>query len=183
MCLHVLRSLLWCPFKLRHKNDVPLILSPSCLLKGSCFTQRQNVQNQMKEEQLKLEVRRACSHLTSGVVGLVRRVVTLVVLNQVWCFFEICGRSVFLCACVQLTVMSPWTWINIQMISYLHVNCAQRGTWTMYEYYTSTFITVLRTTHIIKYYTLELKHFMEAVRQAEAVVWVSVVSWTSSSLG
>ena len=44
--------------------------------------------------------------------------------------------------------MSPWTWISIQMISYLHVNCAQRGTWTMYEYYTSTFMTVLRTMHI-----------------------------------
>ena len=42
------------------------------------------MQNQMKEELMKLEVRRTCSHLTSGVVGLVRRVVTLVVLNQVF---------------------------------------------------------------------------------------------------
>ena len=61
------------------------------------------MQNQMKEEQVKLEDRRTCSHLTSGVVGLVRRVVTLVVLNQAWFFFEIC-RSVFLCTCVQLTI-------------------------------------------------------------------------------
>jgi hypothetical protein len=62
------------------------------------------MQNQMKEEQLKLDVRRTCSHLTSGVVGLVRRIVTLVVLNQVWGFLEICARSVFLCTCAQLTI-------------------------------------------------------------------------------
>ena len=52
---------------------------------------------------MKLKVRRTCSHLTSGVVGLERGVVTLVVLNQVWFFFEIC-RSVFLCTWIQLTI-------------------------------------------------------------------------------
>jgi hypothetical protein len=45
------------------------------------------MQNQMTEEQMKLEIRRIFSHLTSGVFGLVRRIMTLVVLNQV-CFFQ-----------------------------------------------------------------------------------------------
>ena len=36
---------------------------------------------------MKLEIRRIFSHLTSGVFGLVRRIMTLVVLNQV-CFFQ-----------------------------------------------------------------------------------------------
>ena len=40
--------------------------------------------------------------MTSEVLGLVRRIVT--VLNQVCVFFEICGRSVFLCTCLQLTI-------------------------------------------------------------------------------
>ena len=52
---------------------------------------------------MKLEVRRTCSHLTSGVVGLVRRVVTLVVLIQV-CFFRNLRSFLFLCTCVQLTI-------------------------------------------------------------------------------
>ena len=37
MCLHVLSSVLWCPFTFPHNDDVPLIFTPSCLLKGSCF--------------------------------------------------------------------------------------------------------------------------------------------------
>ena len=37
MCLHVLSSVLWCPFIFRHTNDVPLIFTPSCMLKGACF--------------------------------------------------------------------------------------------------------------------------------------------------
>jgi hypothetical protein len=51
------------------------------------------MQNQMTEEQMKLEIRRIFSHLTSGVFGLVRRIMTLVVLNQV-CFFQ---KSTVLC--------------------------------------------------------------------------------------
>jgi hypothetical protein len=37
MCLHVLSSVLWCPFKFPHKNHVPLIFTPSCMLKGASF--------------------------------------------------------------------------------------------------------------------------------------------------
>jgi hypothetical protein len=38
--------------------------------------------------QMKLEIRRTFIHLTSGVIGLVRRIMTLVVLNQVCCFIS-----------------------------------------------------------------------------------------------
>ena len=44
------------------------------------------MQSQMEEEKVKLMVWRTCSHLISGVVDLVRGVVTLVVMNQVFFF-------------------------------------------------------------------------------------------------
>ena len=36
MCLYVLRSVLWCPLRFPHKNDVQFIFTSSCLLEDSC---------------------------------------------------------------------------------------------------------------------------------------------------
>ena len=37
MCLYVLSSVLCCPLRFLHKNDVQFILTSSCLQDGSCF--------------------------------------------------------------------------------------------------------------------------------------------------
>jgi hypothetical protein len=36
MCLYVYRSVLWCPLRFPHKNDVQFIFTSSCLLEDSC---------------------------------------------------------------------------------------------------------------------------------------------------
>ena len=37
MCLYVLSSVLWCPLRFPHKNDVRFVFTSSCLLKDSCL--------------------------------------------------------------------------------------------------------------------------------------------------
>ena len=37
MCLYVLSSVLWCPLRFPHKNDVRFVFTSSCLQEGSCL--------------------------------------------------------------------------------------------------------------------------------------------------
>ena len=37
MCLYVLDSVLWCPLRFPHKNDVWLVFTSSCLREGACL--------------------------------------------------------------------------------------------------------------------------------------------------
>ena len=37
MCLYVLSSVLWCPLRFPHTNDVRFVFSSSCLYEGSCL--------------------------------------------------------------------------------------------------------------------------------------------------
>jgi len=37
MCLYLLSSVLWCPLRLPHKNNVRFVFTTSCLYEGSCL--------------------------------------------------------------------------------------------------------------------------------------------------